>query len=456
MNASSDTIIAQCTPAGNGAIALIRLSGNNAFVVATAISRLVSENTIATCATHTIQYGWVVSSTGIIIDQVLFLLMRAPRTFTGEDTIEITCHNNPFIIEAIIEQALLQGARLAKEGEFSQQAFLNGKIDLIQAEAINELIHASTQMALRQSLSQLEGSFSQWITVLEKQLLKALALSEASFEFLDEEMEFGPQIQEIIQYLMHSIATIKATFNQQQQIRQGIRITLIGAVNAGKSSLFNTLLKQNRAIVTDIPGTTRDSIEAGMYKNGTYITLIDTAGLRHTDDIIEKEGIERSFAQASQADIIIVVYDGSRAMTGEEYETYQSLIKAYSHNIIVLHNKADIPYSNANPLGYKDIIYVSSATHYNISRLETALEHTIEKLYKTIESPFLLNQRQHKLLVSLEKKLSIIQEMLMHTISYELLPYHLTEALQDLSELSGKTITQKGMDAIFREFCIGK
>ena len=220
--------------------------------------------------------------------------MRSPKTFTGQDTVEITCHNNQFIIEEIINLAIANGARLAQQGEFTKRAVFNGKIDLVQAEAINELIHAQTQLALKQSLAQLTGSFSHCLASLEKELLKALALSEASFEFLDEEMDFAPQIQALISSLQNTITGIKKTFNQQQQIRQGIRIAIIGSVNAGKSSLFNALLNQDRAIVSAIAGTTRDAIEAGVYTKGNYWTLVDTAGLRQTHDIIEQEGIKRS------------------------------------------------------------------------------------------------------------------------------------------------------------------
>ena len=238
----NDTIIAQCTPQGSGAIALLRLSGDNAFHIADTISKLPGNKIISTLPTHTIHYGWVVDKDGTHIDQVLFLLMRAPHTFTGDNTVEITCHNNPFIIQNIIQAALAAGARLAQEGEFSRRAVHNNKIDIVQAEAINDLIHANTQLALKQSLSQLEGSFSHWITTIEKQLIKALALSDASFEFLDEEnMEFSLQIKEIIDSVLTTINSLKSTFNQQQQIRNGIRIAIIGSVNAGKSSLFNAL-----------------------------------------------------------------------------------------------------------------------------------------------------------------------------------------------------------------------
>jgi tRNA modification GTPase len=499
-------IIAQCTPRASGAIALLRISGIGCVELVDTFARLASGKKLQQLPSHTIHYGAVVDAQGICVDQVLFLLMCSPKTFTGQDTVEITCHNNQFIIETIISIAITHGARLAQEGEFTKRAVLSGKIDLVQAEAINELIHAQTQMALKKSLEQLSGSFSNWIGGLEKDLLKALALSEASFEFLDEEMEFGSQIQQLITTIQQAIARLKKSFNQQQQIRQGIRIALIGAVNAGKSSLFNALLNQQRAIVNAQAGTTRDSIEAGLYKNGNYWTLIDTAGLRNADDEIEQEGIARSFDEAHKADIVILAQDGSRVQTEHEIDVYQKLQHHYAHKIILVHTKSDIgirhkSHSNpstqpsheasagkqAGPLvlsrvegsgragGNIDlsargelvesiraehsnpILAVSSKTKNNIAMLEQALEYKIATLFKTIESPFLLNQRQFNLLLALETKLENLQTMLRQKpIAYELLSVHLQDCISHLSELSGKTISEAGMDMVFREFCVGK
>ena len=382
--------------------------------------------------------------------------MRAPHTFTGDDTVEITCHNNPFIIQNILHAAIGAGARLAQEGEFSRRAVENNKIDILQAEAINDLIHANTQHALKQSLSQLEGSFTQYIATLEKQLIKALALSEASFEFIDEEnMEFNIQIKEIIDKVLATAHRLKSTFDQQQQIRQGIRIAIIGSVNAGKSSLFNTLLQQNRAIVTNIAGTTRDAIEAGLYKNSNYWTLIDTAGLRTTDDIIEQMGITRSHEEAHKADIILLVFDSSHSLNNAEQAVYQELLNTYGNKIIIINNKTDLPQHHNSLLEDKIVI---SASHTNTSSneiIESTIQEKINLLFCAIESPFLLNQRHYNALLSLENKLTLISSMLTNP-EYELISYHLNDALATLSELTGKTISEAGMDAVFREFCVGK
>ena len=304
----NQTIIAQCTPKGSGAIALIRISGKDALNIATKISKLANKKqTISTVPSHTIHYGQIIAETKSI-DLVMFFVMHGPRTFTGEDVVEVTCHNNPFIIEEIIALAIKHGARIAENGEFAKRSFLNNKIDLMQAEAINDLIHSNNQQTLKKSLSQLEGSLSNWIDEIEKVLVKCLAFSEASFEFLDEEeIEFKDKILNDVLKLEKKIQTLKANFSQQQQIKEGLRIALIGSVNAGKSSLFNALLKKNRAIVTSQAGTTRDSIEAGIYTKNHYFTLVDTAGIRKTDNVIEEEGIKRSFEEAEKADILLLV-----------------------------------------------------------------------------------------------------------------------------------------------------
>lgn len=448
------TIIAQCTPKGSGALALLRLSGINALDIADKMSTLASGKKLIDVPTHTIQYGSVVDQKGAPIDQVLFLVMHGPKTFTGQDTVEISCHNNQFIIEAIIATALKTGARLAQEGEFTKRAVLNKKMDLIQAEAINDLIHANNQQALKQSLSQLNGTLSAWIHQIEKQLIKAIALSEASFEFIDEEdMAFGTEIEKILSGIMDNIETIKESFDQQNQIRNGIRIVLIGSVNAGKSSLFNALLGQDRAIVTEQAGTTRDVIESGLYRNGTYWTMVDTAGLRQTEDKIEKEGIKRSKQEAQKADIILLIIDGSRSLSKKEQTLYHELHTAHRHKTIVISNKADIA---KNVDIAPDTISASYTQPKSIETINNAIQQTINQLFATIASPFLLNQRQFNLLLQLEQKLIDVVPLLKGTIQYELLSYHLSDAVAHIAELTGKTISEKGIDAVFREFCVGK
>lgn len=451
-----DIIIAHSTPQGKGALALVRLSGKNVRSLLEKCAQLSSGKRFADLPSHTIHHGWVIDDTNAHVDEVMFIIMDGPKTFTGEDVIEITCHNNPFLIEAIIAHCIKKGARIAQEGEFTKRAFLRGKLDLLQAEAINELIGANTQHALKQSLAQLEGSFSYWIQALEKDLVKTLAWCEASFEFLDEQVEFADRIRTSLMHTVNKIETLYKTFDAQTQIRQGIRIAFIGSVNAGKSSLFNALLNQKRAIVTPIAGTTRDAIEATLSHKGNYWTLVDTAGLRQTDDIIEQEGILRSHAEAHKADIIILVIDRSKALTQQEKQAYLELYSTYQNKCIITCNKTDLPAHPQSTLLPAASVDVSSVTQENLSMLHHALEEKIAALFAALDSPFLLNKRHHSLLMSLEAKIKTVLGMLTGSVQYELVSYHLQDALTLLSELTGKSISEAGLDTVFKEFCVGK
>jgi tRNA modification GTPase len=384
--------------------------------------------------------------------------MYAPRTFTGQHTVEITCHNNPFIIDAIITQAIKAGARLAEHGEFTRRAVCAGKMDLLQAEALNELIGANTQQALKASLAQIHGSLSHTIVSLEKRLLQALALSEASFEFIDEEMQFGDQIRAIIDTTCTTIGTLQRSCSIQRHLKEGMRVALVGLVNAGKSSLFNAILGRSRSIVSTVPGTTRDTIEASIHRDGMHYTLIDTAGLRITDDCIEREGIERTHIEAQQADVILLIVDSSQAMNTEEQAIYTTLHTMYTSKVCYVHTKADLATHMAFPLSKAPPhINVSAATGHHIPELEETISQMLAALLNQLDTPFVLTQRQQKLIEGLRVSLQEIQALLAATtIHYEILSCHLTHALALITELTGKSISEAAMDAIFREFCIGK
>lgn len=452
-----ETIVAQCTPQGAGAIAMLRVCGVNAISIVDACAQVTGGQTLQTAQTHTIHYGWVTDAQGNKIDQVLFLLMRGPKTFTGQDTVEITGHNNQFLVERIIQRLLDCDARIAQAGEFTRRAYLNNKIDLIQAEAINELIGSQTEHALKQSLSQLEGSFSSLVSQIEKKLVHAMALSEASFEFIDEDVQFGPQISALVTQTLDSIAGIKSSHSQQDQIRQGVRIALIGSVNTGKSSLFNALTGKKRAIVTNIAGTTRDCIEAGLNKYGNFWTLVDTAGLRSTDDIIEAEGIKKSLEQAELSDIILLIFDGSRPLSVSEHDAYKTILDRHAKKCLIIRTKKDLPQV---PLTLIDdqypVLTVSSQTQENVQLLESEIQRTIEHLFTSLGSAYLLTKRHYHLLITLEKSLISIIDLCRDQIQYELLSFHLQDAIATVSELTGKSISEAAMDAVFREFCVGK
>lgn len=480
------TIIAQCTPTGSGTLAVIRISGPKSLKIADQIGQLANQQKISAQIANTINYGAVIelenklaNKNFVIIDQVMFGVFRAPRSFTGEDTVEISCHNNQLIINKIINLALKFGASLAQRGEFSQQAFLNKKLDLTQVEALNELIHANTNQVLKKSLAQLNGSLSHWLVEIEAQLLQALALSEASFEFLDEEFDFGPQILVIIEKIINNLHDLQIKFSQDQQLRTGIKIAIIGPPNAGKSSLFNKLVQQERAIVTEIAGTTRDTIEAGWQLGEYLVTFIDTAGLRKTMETIEQMGITRSLQAAQAADVILLIFDSTcdwESYSASELAEYQELINLYNHKILLVLNKCDLVLSHSYSVELYEVlnkvkaksrdvasdnleapILVSAQTGVNLDQLKQALESKIQSLLGADNSPFLLNQRHSVIISDLLTQLETIQQLLLQAqVAYELLSINLTEALVTISEFTGKTISEQAMDKIFREFCVGK
>ncbi len=449
-------IVAQATPQGAGAIAMLRVSGDRAIEIVDAIAHVPGNKKLVDQNSHTIHYGWVVDKAGQHIDQVLFLLMRSPKTFTGENVVEITCHNNQFLVEQIIDIIIQAGARLADQGEFTRRAVLHGKVDLVQAEAINELIHAQTSQALKQSLRQLEGSFSAWIANIEKQLIHIVAYCEASFEFLDEEISFELQIKERLRLVQVDVTQVLATFDKRQYVTQGVRIALVGSVNAGKSSLFNALINRQRAIVTDIAGTTRDTIEAGVYNDGAFVTFVDTAGLRESQDVVEKIGIDRSFQEVTSSDLILMVFDATATYNQDELAVYQSIAQQYADKIIFVQNKIDAG-SNVLPFLEQDqVVAISVAHKKNVDQLRMKIDEKINALMHVGQSPCLLNKRQYTLLLLLESELELIKSSIATRMDYELLVILVNDAIAKLSELTGKTVTEDALNAIFREFCVGK
>ena len=460
-----DTIVAQATPSGPGAIALIRLSGKFVREHVAQVSKLMGKKTIASIASHTVHLGYIVDTHGEKIDQVLFIVMDGPKSFTGEDTIEITCHNNPFIINAIISRCIECGARHAAAGEFTQRAFENNKISLVEGEAINDLICAQSEQALKKALAQVDGNFSHYIAGLEQDILTILAYCQASFEFLEQEHDFSSHIIEQITTLLQRIQTIKADYPMQHVIKEGIKIALIGSVNAGKSSLFNALLGKAQAIVTDIAGTTRDTLYGSLYQQGAFWTFIDTAGIRVSNDIIEQEGIKRSYQAAEQADIVLIILDSSRELTEHECELYSDIANIHKTKSIFVLTKNDLPqkittetintlFANINN---KHILSVSSHDANSIIAVKNALMQLVQKIFDMMQAPFLLSARQYHLIDAvakvLQNTLSLAQA---DNVYYELISKELQQALEHLSVLTGKSVSTNIIDSVFRTFCVGK
>ena len=460
-----ESIVALCTPRGSGAIAIIRISGVSVSKIVDKISKLSSGKTLQELSSHTIHHGHIINPINSeIIDEVLFFLMNGPKTFTGQDTVEINCHNNQFIIDKILQLVIIYGARLAKAGEFTKRAFLNNKIDLVQAEAINDVISAQTELALKKSMSQLKGSLTSYVFEIEKDLIEILTFVEASFEFLDEEqrdLDFNKKIKEKISDLRKKLFIIRQNFNQQQRIKDGIRIAIIGSVNVRKSTLFNALLKKNRAIVTNIAGTTRDSIEANLYKDGNFWLLIDTAGLRQAGDVIEKKGIERSLLEAEKADIILLVCDSKVLGFEQQLYLYKDIFEKYQKKVIVVLNKIDesidkkIEHTIQD--SFKDtVMLVSAKNKTGIEEVAKKIQEKIQELFEQLRSPFLLNQRQFHLVSELEIKMKAIEKECSNAVHYELVAHCVRDILEHLSELTGKGVSEQVLDNVFSKFCIGK
>lgn len=468
-------IVALATPKGSGAIALIRVSGMGAIDIIDSCAQLSNNKKLNDCESHTINHGFVIDSqfNNAIIDEVLFLLMKAPRTFTGQDTIEISCHNNPLLIEKILEVIIKSGARLALAGEFTKRAVLEGKIDLIKAESINELINAQNQSALKAAISQLKGTLSSYLNEIEGLVLELLTYSEASFEFLDEEqrdLDFDALIREKAQYLKDKLQKLVKSFSMQQQIKEGVRIALIGSTNAGKSTLFNSLIGKQRAIVSPIAGTTRDSIEASLYRFGNFLTIIDTAGLRETQEIIEMEGIERSYIEGASADIILLVFDATSDLWNSEIDSYSKILNEYSNKVIIIVNKIDaIPNDSLTKItqllklnilperiSLIPKIQLSAKNQIGIDKLEHVIHEKIKSIFSNEDSFFILNERQVKMLQQIHQKMENIENLFSNRIQYELLAVHLKEILIQTSQLLGKNLNEKMLDKVFNDFCIGK
>jgi tRNA modification GTPase len=384
----------------------------------------------------------------------MILVMDGPKSFTGEDTIEITCHNNQFIIDKIIKRCILLGASLAKPGEFSQRAVHNKKIDIFQAEAINELLHAENEMITQIALSQVEGSLSSEISFIDDQLCLISAWCQASFEFLEEERDFRLTILEKLNAVIIKIDSLLKMHSSVKFLKEGVRIAIIGGVNVGKSSLFNFILGYNRAIVNQAAGTTRDTIESSLYINNYSMTLIDTAGIRITDNDIEMEGINKSYYEAESSDLILLVYSEEALKHQEIKKFYEDIIQKYNNKSIVVKNKID---ESNHQINFINELLISTKTKIGLESLLKTINTVIETKYNKGQVAYIINARHAENLIAIKNELDIIKNfLLMHNPFYEIILHHLLDAQKIISNLSGKSIEERSLDKVFREFCVGK
>lgn len=418
---------------------------------------------------HTAQVGWFVDGAGVVIDEVVVTVFRNPTSYTGEDVVEVSCHGGSFIARRILEALVGFGARVAAPGEFTKRAFLNGKLDLAQAEAVAELISARSEMARRVSLDQLSGGISKKIGALRDSLVSALALLELELDFVEEGIELADkgQIEEKLAEAVSEIDRLIATYTAGKMLREGIRVVLAGSPNVGKSSLMNALLNEDRAIVTDIPGTTRDVIEEGIAIGGLQFILSDTAGVRATIDIVEQQGVERAERKIRNSDILLLIVDPSRPIADPEISAMQRVLgevkDSSSHCIIVL-NKSDLGMFAENEAKIDQIskgfpkIGISAKTGLGLKMLEEMMVAQARSgSMDASEAGVLVTSLRHKdALVRARASLDLARNAVAEGRSAEFVAVDLRQGLESLGEIVGVTTTDDILQAIFSKFCIGK
>jgi tRNA modification GTPase len=453
-----DTIAAIATPLGEGGLAVIRLSGPEALSVADRSFAPAGEASVkpSAAATHTIQFGHVVRD-GQTVDEALLAVMRAPRTFTREDVVEITCHGGILAAKMVLDTVLANGARLAEPGEFTRRAFLNGRIDLAQAEAVAELIHSRTELALRAANEQLAGKLSQRINQLRDELLETLAHIEAHIDFPDEDIAPATRDQ-LVTRLQNGVAfmdELLRTAHEGQILRCGIRAAIIGRPNAGKSSLLNQLLGHDRAIVSPIPGTTRDTIAETANIRGLPVVFIDTAGLREARDEIELEGVRRSRQTSQEAEFILHVLDAAELLTDAD-EKY--LAEFANKKRILVRNKIDLPARLQLPPALKEpVVDVSCLTGQGIEPLKDAIkEMTWSGEIRADMLQVMINSRHQDALNRTRAATLRMLAALAENQTLELVALDLRIAVNAVGEIVGQTTTEDLLDTIFSHFCIGK
>ena len=451
-NKEMNTICAISTPYGSGGIAVIRVSGESAISIVDSLFH--GRKSLKEAAAYTVHYGEVRREARgeEVLDQVLVSVFRAPHSFTGEDVVEIACHGSLYIQQTLLQWLVDAGCQLAKAGEFTQRAFLNGKMDLTEAEAVADLIAAQTKAEKDLALSQLRGGISNELAMLRERLLTITSLIELELDFADhEELEFADrsQLNELAQEIDTKIGRLVASFKTGNAIKQGVPVAIIGAPNVGKSTLLNALLGEERAIVSDIQGTTRDTIEDTLVLGGMLFRFIDTAGLRQTEDTIESMGIERSRQAAQKAAVIIHLQDATNPV-----DTLSELDDISEKKIIQVYNKVDLLGERREAKGEERIFL--SAKSGDVEVLKEQLITYATEQCDMRNAVTISNTRHYEALVRAQEAIKRVQEGLLMQISGEFLSMDLQDCLTALGEITGQISSQEVLNNIFSKFCIGK
>lgn len=456
----SETIAAISTAMTNSGIGIIRISGNEAIDIADEIFISVKKGKkIKNMASHTVHYGNIADN-GKIIDEVLLIVMKAPNTYTREDVVEINCHGGVFVTKKILELVLKKGARCAEPGEFTRRAFLNGRIDLSQAEAVTDIINAKNTMALDASVSQLRGGISDIIKQQREKIIYHIAFIEAALDDPEHiEIEhYGDELIIIVEEILGTLESLLSTADNGKLISEGIKTVILGKPNAGKSSLLNCLLREERAIVTDVAGTTRDTLEETMSLSEINLNIIDTAGIRETDDIVEKIGVERAKKIAEEADLIIYVVDTSVPLDENDKEIIELISNKKS---IVLLNKSDleciVSVDEIRQLTDTEPIVISAKENIGIQNLEERIKEMFyEGIISFNEEVYITNIRHKQLLADAAESLKLVKNSIEQQLPEDFYSIDLMNAYELLGEIIGESVSDDLVNEIFSKFCMGK
>jgi len=456
-----DTICALATPPGVSAIAMVRLSGPEAFSIADKV--FVAKDgggALGERPTNTIHYGNIIEN-DTAIDEVMASIFRNPHSYTGEDTIEISCHGSPYIQDQLLQVLIRAGATMAKPGEFTQRAFLNGKMDLSRAEAVADLIESNSASSHRLAMQHIKGGFAKDIQALREQLVNFASLIELELDFSEEDVEFAnrDELTALLNKISTSLEALADSFSIGNVIRNGVPVTIAGAPNVGKSTLMNALLNEDRAIVSEIPGTTRDYLEDNLIIDGMLFRFADTAGIREANDSIEQQGISKTMEKMGQSQLILYLFDAGQEYKASVLRALQDVNKEGNTTVIAVLNKMDLNPGDAVRArfdGLENAVFISAKNSENIDGLKQVLVGLAA--YKDLDSnqTVVTNARHYE---ALSKSLSAVQEVALSIeaqIGTELLAQHIKAALEHLGEITGEVTNDEILGNIFSRFCIGK
>ncbi|KGM98569.1 tRNA uridine-5-carboxymethylaminomethyl(34) synthesis GTPase MnmE [Clostridium botulinum] len=455
-----DTIAAIATNLGESGVSIIRVSGERALSIVSEIFIGKNDRKLDDIRTYSMRYGFIIDKvSGEKLDEVIVSYMKGPRSFTAEDVVEINCHGGVVVTKRILEEAIKAGARFASPGEFTKRAFLNGRIDLSQAEAVIDLINAKTELSAKSALEQSEGKLSKEISHLRDKLLEIIANIEATVDYPEDDLEeiTSERGKESVNKIITEIDKLLSSANEGKILREGLNTVIVGKPNVGKSSILNALLMETRAIVTDIPGTTRDVIEEYMSIEGIPIKIVDTAGIRETDDIVEKIGVEKSREKILNSDLTVLVLDSSRGLDAEDKEIID-FIKDKKY--IVLLNKIDLDTKldkeSLNKLNSDYIIDISAKTGKGLDRFKEVIKELFFSGEVTSKDVMITNTRHKEALIRAKNSLIAGKGALENTFAIDLASIDLRDAWKNLGEINGDTVEEDIIDKIFSKFCLGK